>query len=91
MGEHRNDTDFQNYSTLQCWSMLERRRNILIFNKTIFTSNTCENSNVETVNHIADFMRMTKHDLNNAEPAEFTTSSRCLWNRVCLELLPEEF
>lgn len=71
-------------------NMLERR-NVLIFNKTISTSNTCENYNVEIINHVADFMRMTKHDLNNAEPAEFTTSSRCLWNRVCLELLPQEF
>lgn len=34
---------------------------------------------------------MTKHDLNNAEPAKFTTSSGYLRHRVCLEELGEEF
>lgn len=34
---------------------------------------------------------MTKHNWSNAEPAKFTTFSRCLGNRVCLEEAPEEF
>ena len=34
--------------------MLERR-NILLCHKTLFISNTCENDNTETINHVPDF------------------------------------
>lgn len=34
---------------------------------------------------------MTKHDLNNAETTKFILFSLCLWSRVCLGELPEEF
>lgn len=92
MSKHRRDTGFQIYNSALCGHVLERR-NILICNRTLFTSNTCDSDNIETINHVPDFMRMNdqKHNLSNAESAEFTSFSRCLGNRVCLEEVPEEF
>ena len=54
MNTCRINTDFQIYNTALCWHMLERR-NILLCHKTLFISNTCENDNTETINHVPDF------------------------------------
>lgn len=59
MSKHRRNTGFQIYNSALCGHVLERR-NILICNKTLFTSNTCDNDNIETINHVPDFRRM--HD-----------------------------
>lgn len=82
MGEHRHYIDFQTYSIIMCCHMLERR-NILICNRTIFVSNTYKDHSIETINHIPDFMRMTKHDLNDAASRIYNlfkmSRTGCVW------------
>lgn len=71
--------------------MIERR-NILIDYTFFFYFKHQQSYNTETINHIQILWEwMTKHDLNNAETTKFILFSLCLWSRVCLGELPEEF